>query len=119
MSKILNMTIEDVAWTIHNFKDDILEWENLDSSERFHNEDKNPYYKIANAALIVANKGFGDCYDVNDFINYVKEGYFTNYDGIGYFIDKDGNELGAINCDDNWLHKHIPTDAAFIMWYNK
>ena len=119
MNKILDMTIEDVAWTIHNFKDDILEWENLDIHGKINNEDKNPYYKIANAALIVANKGFGDCYDINDFINQVKEKFFTNYDGTGRFVDKDGNDLGTINCDANWLCKHIPDDAAFIMWYNK
>ncbi len=111
--------IKDVAFTLKNFKTKIDEWEHASISERMKNEDKNPYLLAANAALITANHGFGDCFSIDDFIKMVEEGYLIDYDGIGRWVDFQGNELGKIHCDANWLKDNIPEEAKFVMWFNK
>ena len=90
--------VEDVAWTLKNFQNKIVKWEDA-----------------ARAALIVADKGFGDCYPIDDFKDAVKDSTFTAYDGTGVVIDEDGNEIERFN----WRTQEIPDNAKFVMWFNK
>ena len=115
--EINNWIIEDVAWTLKNFKSRIMDWEELLYSER--NEDEDPYLMAANAMLIVSKIGFGDCFLIDDFIECVEDGGFIDDDGTGHWVDKEGNDLGYICCNVNWLKSNQPKDAKFIMWYNK
>lgn len=115
--KIDKWMIEDVAYTIKNFGSKIVEWEQQSYME--HKGKENPYIKAAKAALIVANQGFGDCFTIDDFIGYVEDGSFIDYDGTGYWVDGEGNRLGSIYCNVNWLKSNTPEGAEFIMWFNK
>lgn len=109
--------IEDTAFTLKNFSQKFIEWERIPSWER--DDSKDPYIMAANAMLIVIKKGFGDCFAIDDFIKNVECGGFIDYDGSGRWVDKEGNDLGYIRCDVEWLKQNKPENAEFIMWYNK
>lgn len=106
--EITEYLIDDVAWTIRNFSSDSIDFDSQELAR-----------KIANAALIVAQRGFGDCFPLDRFYECVKDGFFIDYDGTGYWVDTQGNELGKIRCDYDWLMKNQPKTAAFVMWFNK
>ena len=68
-------------------------------------------------------QGYGDVFVIDDFIEEVKHGFFTNYDGIGFFGDWLGeidrefyNDM--ISCNVEWLEENRK-DYLFIFWYNK
>jgi len=115
--KINEFVIDDIAYTLKYFTHKFVDWENTRIFDR--DEKNNPYKLAANAALIVANRGFGTCFAIDDFISCVKDGFFIDDDGTGKWVDKDGNDLGYIKCDAKWLTDNVPAEAAFIMWYNK
>ena len=106
--------VEDVAWTLKNFQNKIVKWEEQERAYYGRFKDS-PYMDAARAALIVANKGFGDCYPIDDFKDAVKDSTFTAYDGTGVVVDEDGNEIERFN----WRTQEIPDNAKFVMWFNK
>lgn len=68
-------------------------------------------------------QGYGDVFVIDDFIEEVRHGFFTNYDGFGFFGDWNGkidrefyNDM--INCNVEWLEENRK-DYLFIFWYNK
>lgn len=91
------------------------------------NFEKMPYHEslqicenILEAINIISKKGYGDCFMISDFIEIVKNGGFTNYDGFGYFIDKKGNKINDIvDVNYYWLEDNIPKNAKYILWFNK
>lgn len=105
--------VEDIAWTLKNFQNKIVKWEQ-EKTYLDHFEDS-PYMDAARAALIVADKGFGDCYPIDDFKDAVKNSTFTTCDGTGVVVDEDGNKIEHFN----WSTQKIPDNAKFVMWYNK
>lgn len=115
--KIDNFLIKDITWTLKNFSIKIKEWEAIPIWER--NPDQDPYKQAANAMLITAKIGFGDCYPIDTFIEHVRDGSFIDDDGSGYFVNAEGDKISSIICDAKWLQNHIPENAKFIMWYNK
>lgn len=62
--------------------------------------------------------GDGSIFSFDEFISGVKSGGLDDYDGIGYIVDKDGNNLGQVNCSISWLKSH-KKDNHYIVWYNK
>ena len=115
--KINDLLIEDIAWTLRNFTDKIIDWEETSFWERDYNED--PYKQAAHAMLITTKIGFGDCYPIDTFIEEVKDGSFIDYDGSGFWVDSEGNEISSIRCNAEWLKQNKPENAKFIIWYNK
>lgn len=111
--------VEDVVWTLKNFSERIKKWENMTWLERHEHETDDPYVLMAYAALITLKSGCGECFAIEDFIEAVDDGGFIDYDGTGHWVDLDGTDLGYIRCEADWLRKHQPENAAFIMWYNK
>ena len=103
--------IDDLFWTA-KYSNDL---KNIIKNNESDKHLKNLIQKL----YIVAKIGFGDCFDINYFINAVKHGSFIDYDGVGDWVDKWGNDLGRIWCDVSYLKKQRPKDAAYIMWYNK
>ena len=69
-------------------------------------------------------QGYGDVFLIDDFIEEVRNGFFTNYDGIGAFGDWNGEIevedffTSMINCNVEWLEENRK-DYLFIFWYNK
>ena len=111
--RIDSFLVEDIAWTLKNFQDKIVKWEQERTYlDRFKDS---PYMDAARAALIVANKGFGICYPIDDFKDAVKDKTFIAYDGTGVVVDENGNEIEHFN----WHTQKIPDNAKFVMWYNK
>ena len=111
--KIDEWLIDDVKYTIKNFQDKFIQYAKIPDSK------EDPYELVANAALIVARIGYGECFCISDIIEAVREGFFIGADGIGDWVDKEGNHLGEIYCNVKWLEENKPENAAFIMWYNK
>ncbi len=52
---------------------------------------------------------------VKDFLRYVDNGLYNQYDGVGYWTDRLYNEIGTV--DFNELNP--PENAAFVKWYAK
>ena len=69
--------------------------------------------------LIITGRKFADITDDGIISFGTKEVGFIDDDGIGHWVDKEGNDLGYIRCNVNWLKSNQPKDAKFIMWYNK
>lgn len=112
-----NIIIDEITWTLNNFKEKFKQWETIPWYERDNN--KNPYKEAAHAMLIVAQKGYGDCFPIDVFIENVEHGGFIDYDGSGYFVNANGDKISSLRCDAEWLRKHTPENAKFIMWFNK
>lgn len=110
---------EDIIWTLKNFSEKFKTWENMNWKSRIESKKDDPYVIAARAVLIVAKKGYGECFMIDDFIRNVESGLFINSDGHGDWVDWYGNKIGSIQCDTNWLKNNKPEKANFIMWYNK
>lgn len=54
-----------------------------------------------------------------DFLEAVKLNFFTDYDGIGYFLNYDGERIGKLRCNVQWLLDNRPKEAYFVAWYGK
>ena len=61
----------------------------------------------------------GDIMPFEDFYKSVKCGGFIDYDGGGDFMTFDGEKVGEVKCDIDWLKKNKPENAPFVVWYNK
>ena len=109
MTNKVKFLIEDMAWVLHNFT----------SYLNNHPDDFSAKIDCANAMWIISQKGYGDIYMIDDFLELVEEGYVIDYDGSGHWCDDEGNELGSIRCDVDWLKENKPEDAKFILWFNK
>lgn len=77
--------------------------------------------EYAEAILALTKIGFGEVYLIDEFIEDVRQGGITNYDGVGSWIDGNGNTLEHVNCNVEWLKntKNRPEGAKFIAWFNK
>lgn len=116
-----NPLIEDLAWTLKNFKQRFEDFRDLPKEKlwEIENTPADPYWQAAQAVYILNKIGFGDCFYIDDFIKMVEEGYFIEEDGNGLFVDDEGNKLSRIICDVKWLKENKPENCHFIMWYNK
>ena len=99
--------INDIEWILKRIID------NPDAKERL------PEY--AEMIFALTKRGFGDVYLLDEFIEEVRCGGISNYDGFGEWIDLQGKSLGYINCNVEWLEdeKNRPEGARFIDWANK
>ena len=75
--------------------------------------------ECANAIWISQKHKLGDVYSIQDFLEDVKIGGFNDYDVEGHWVDSEGINLGSIICNYNWLVRNQPSNAKFIVWYNK
>jgi hypothetical protein len=73
----------------------------------------------AKAMILNVQKGFGLFYPIDDFIEDVRGGFYTDYDGCGDLLDADGNELGDIRCDVKLLEEAKANGAVYVAWFNK
>ena len=102
------LNVEDMAWTFSHFFPEIGE-EMYDANKCQWAPE---FLKCMKALAIVARYDFGDCYNIDDFMEEVRTGMFTSYDGDGYFYDGEGNQVGNV-----W--DSIPENAEFVLWFNK
>lgn len=61
---------------------------------------------------------FGDVYTLGEFIEYVRDGLYNDYDGHGYFHDGDKRTEEFIECNVKFLKKFIGK-YPYVCWYNK
>ena len=73
----------------------------------------------AQAIILNVKQGYGLFYPIDDFIDEVNGGFYTDYDGIGYLLDADGNELGHVRCNIKHLEESKTNGAVYVAWYNK
>ena len=105
------LDVEDMAWTFGNFYPEFTE--KMYHTTNWDTEWDPEFLKCMKALAIVAKYGFGDCYSLDDFMEEVRAGMFTPYDGDGYFYDGEGNQVGNV-----W-DSYIPENAEFVLWFNK
>lgn len=75
--------------------------------------------KYAKMAKIQARIKYGEVYTIEDFIEEVKSGGFTPYDGVGYYWDKVKNEETcgiSFNVD---VLKRESKKYKYVIWYNR
>lgn len=122
MKEKVNIWLEgDIEFSLTNFSPMLEQWFKMSESDRreFRNLKMDPWTQMAQAIRILVNIGFGDIFPIPQFIKEVEDGFFIDDDGSGAWVDADGNHLGNICCDADWLRKNQPENAVFIMWYNK
>ena len=73
----------------------------------------------AKAMILNVQKGFGLFLPIDDFIEDVRGGFYTDYDGMGDLLDADGNELGYVICNVKYLEKAKADGAVYVAWFNK
>ena len=103
----LEFMAEDMAWTFDSFYPDF--------ADTMYDGKWNPeFLNCMKALVIVAKNGFGSCYFIDSFLDSVKAGMFTPYDGVGKFLDENGDSI----CD-VWSVDEVPNNAKFVLWFNK
>lgn len=60
----------------------------------------------------------GHFYSVDQFIEYVEEGYILDDDGAGCFTDWNGNKKETVWCDVDWLNEHR-ANYPMIFWMGR
>lgn len=73
----------------------------------------------AQAIILNVKKGYGIFYPIDDFIEDVRGGSYTDYDGCGDLLDADGNELGYVRCNVKYLEAAKATGTVYVAWFNK
>lgn len=73
----------------------------------------------AKAMILNVQKGYGLFLPIDDFIEDVRGGFYTSYDGCGDLLDADGNELGYVRCDVGYLEAAKTTGTVYVAWFNK
>ena len=73
----------------------------------------------AKAMILNVQKGYGIFYPIDDFIEDVRGGFYTAYDGCGDLLDADGNELGYVRCNVSYLEAAKATGTVYVAWFNK
>lgn len=109
---------EDLSWVLKQliWKSEAL---NCDNINHYDEEDKLAE-EFAHKINIWMNYGYGDIYSFDEFLEFVKDGSFIDYDGTGYFVLNDtGDRLNQIGCNVDWLNKHKPENSDYIMWFNR
>ena len=71
------------------------------------------------AIILNTNRGYGLYYPIDDFIDDVSCGGIIDYDGIGYLLNADGNELGYVRCNLDFLEKAKMDGTVYVAWFNK
>ncbi len=61
---------------------------------------------------------YGDVMKLSEFIAYVNDGWFIDYDGYGHYV-KDGMESDITIYPSDVLVNKIRTDFDTIIWYNR
>jgi hypothetical protein len=73
----------------------------------------------AKAMILNVQKGYGLFLPIDDFIEDVRGGFYTDYDGCGDLLDADGNELGYVRCNVKYLEAAKTTGTVYVAWFNK
>lgn len=73
----------------------------------------------AQAIILNIKKGYGIFYPIDDFIEDVRGGFYTDYDGCGDLLDADGNELGYVRCNVKYLEAAKAMGTVYVAWFNK
>ena len=74
--------------------------------------------EYVNCMKILFKNGFGMVFTFDDFIRLVDHHCVLNCDGIGYIVDKNGEQIEAVDCKVSWLKKRKEKNH-YIAWYNK
>ena len=74
----------------------------------------------ADALLLNVQIGYGVVLPIDDFYDYIKDGYFTDNDGISKLYDRDGLRLDKpCGCNLSLIETAKSEGAAFVAWFNK
>ena len=105
---------ENIGFVLDHFANKALK------TKKFSDERKDlikTYSRIIN--IYASTDEIGDIMPFEDFYKSVKCGGFIDYDGGGDFMTFDGEKVGEVKCDIDWLKKNKPENAPFVVWYNK
>lgn len=87
---------------------------NLDFNGECHLKDL-----YAQAIMLNMRKGYGIFYPIDDFIDEVRAGMYTDQDGMGYLLDHNGSKIDYVKCSVKFLEEEKEEGAVYISWFNK
>ena len=73
----------------------------------------------AQAIILNVKRGYGLFLPIDDFIEDVRGGFYTDYDGCGDLLDFSGDDLGGVRCNVKYLESAKASGAVYVAWYNK
>lgn len=113
-----NMTWE-IGVLIDSYAEKVrpLESEQFDYMKYQMKEDLQDTYSKAIELTMKDNCGL--IMPIDECINWVEGGSINDYDGHGYLLDKDGEKIGSMRCNVDFLLRAKEGGAYFVAWYNK
>ena len=108
----------DVRWEIGVLLDSYSQRAAKLDEHDFDGEDnlKNLY---AQAIILNVKRGYGIFLPIDDFIEDVRGGFYTDYDGCGDLLDFSGDDLGDVRCNVKYLESAKDSGAVYVAWFNK
>ena len=73
----------------------------------------------AQAIILNVKRGYGLFCPIDDFIEDVRGGSYTDYDGCGDLLDYSGDNLGCVRCNVKYLENAKANGAVYVAWFNK
>ena len=73
----------------------------------------------AQAIILNVKRGYGMFLPIDDFIEDVRGGFYTDYDGCGDLLDFSGDDLGSVRCSVKYLEDAKAKGAVYVAWFNK
>lgn len=67
----------------------------------------------------VQDSTFGDVFTTEEFIEHIRTGLFTNYDGVGCFHDGNHEADDEVDCSDLEYMLEMKDQYPYVIWYNK
>lgn len=85
------------------------DWNNIEKIEDLY----------AQAIELTVKNNCGLIMPIDMCIDWVKSGGIIDYDGHGYLLDENGEKIGGMHCNTDFLKKAKEEGACFVVWYNK
>ena len=85
------------------------DWNNIETTEDLY----------AQAIELTVKNNYGLIMPIDMCIEWVKSGGIIDYDGHGYLLDENGEKIGGMHCNTDFLKKAKEEGACFVAWYNK
>lgn len=85
-----------------------------------HDRDEIESTYVKAILLNVEKYGYGLVLPIDDFVECVRSGGITDYDGCGDLLDENGEEIDSVCCDTDFLQEaKLNKNARYVAWFNK
>ena len=113
----------ELTWEIGVLMNTYVEKVKPFESEQYDYDKERQKEKIealyAQAIELNCRMGYGLIMPIDMAIDWVSGGSIIDYDGSGDLLDSDGNEIGSMRCNVQFLEEAKEKGACFVAWFNK